>query len=73
MRPAHDGGVVKGPHVYVKRKDGSSGYEPAEIPVVMAELPTAADLDAIAAEDKAKEATTKKAEKSWGNTKAAKS
>lgn len=28
MRPANEGDLLKKPHVYVKRADGSSGYEP---------------------------------------------
>jgi hypothetical protein len=37
MNPAFDGGVVRGPHVYVKRADGSSGYEP--VPEEVKETP----------------------------------
>lgn len=32
MNPSNEGELLKRPHVYVKRPDGSSGYEPTPIP-----------------------------------------
>jgi hypothetical protein len=58
VRASHQMEMLHKPHVYVKRTlpNGTtvSGYEPVPEDVI---LPSAADLDAVAEELKAKEAT----------------
>jgi hypothetical protein len=61
MKPAHQMEMLHKPHVYTTRKLANgvtvSGYEPAPEPVQPPVLPSAADLDAVAEELKAKEQT----------------